>query len=114
MDFNQFQKEAAKTIPASLSSEEIRENAIYGLVGEVGELVDIFKKIKFQGHSWDEETRRHVILECGDIFWYLSEMATGIDIDLDLIPIMNIEKLRARYGDHFDTKKSQNRKERDI
>ena len=114
MDFNQFQKEAAKTIPASLSPEEIRENAIYGLMGEVGELVDIFKKIKFQGHPWDEETRRHVILEIGDIIWYASELSTGIDVDFDLIPTMNIEKLRARYGDHFDTQKSQNRKEGDI
>lgn len=114
MDFNTYQKEAGKTIPASLSLEELRENAIYGLVGEVGELVDIFKKVKFQGHTWDAETQRHIILEIGDLLWYLSEMATGMQVELDLVPRRNIEKLRARYGDHFDTEKSQNRKEGDI
>ena len=114
MDFNEYQKEAAKTIPASLTPDEIRENAIYGLVGEVGELVDIFKKVKFQGHKWNGETQKHAVLEMGDIAWYLSELATGLFVDLDKIMTMNIEKLRARYGERFDSNKSQKRKEGDI
>lgn len=114
MDFNEYQKEAAKTIPASLTPEEIRENAIYGLMGEVGELVDIFKKIKFQGHGWGTETEKHILLEMGDIAWYLSELATGMFVDFDKIPTMNINKLRARYGERFDSNKSQNREEGDI
>ena len=112
--FGEYQEEAQKTIPVNLTPEEVRDNAVYGICGEIGELIDILKKVKFQGHAFTEETKRHIILECGDILWYLSEMATGLNINLNTIATMNIDKIRARYGDQFDSQKSQNRKEGDI
>lgn len=111
---NQYQQEAQKTIPINLTPEEIRDNAVYGICGEVGELVDILKKIKFQGHAFTEETRRHLLLECGDLLWYISEMVTGLNAQLDTVASMNIDKIRARYGDRFDSEKSIHRKEGDI
>ena len=114
MDFPTYQEEAMKTVPDNLTSSEIVDNAVYGLIGEVGELVDIVKKVKFQGHPLDEETRIHCLLEVGDILWYATEMVYGLGYDLNKAALMNINKLRARYGDHFDTQKSQNRKEGDI
>lgn len=111
---NQYQQEAQKTIPMGLTPEEVRDNAIYGICGEVGELVDILKKVKFQGHAFTEETKRHIMLELGDILWYVSEMATGLCVQLDTVAAMNIDKIRARYGTQFDSQKSQNRKEGDI
>lgn len=114
LDFPTYQEEAMKTVPSELSPSEIIDNAVYGLIGEVGELVDIIKKVKFQGHPLDDEARRHCLLEVGDILWYATEMVYGLGSDLNRAGIMNIEKLRARYGDHFDTNKSQNRKEGDI
>lgn len=111
---NQYQMEARKTIPMGLTPEEVRDNAVYGICGEVGEMVDILKKVKFQGHAFTEETKRHIILELGDILWYVSEMATGLNVQLNTIAAMNIDKIRARYGSQFDSQKSQNRKEGDI
>ena len=113
-NFAEYQEEASKTIPVELTSSEIIDNAVYGLIGEVGELVDIIKKIKFQGHPMNDEARRHCLLELGDILWYITEMAYGLSDNMSNVANMNIEKLRARYGDHFDSNKSQNRKEGDI
>lgn len=114
MDFSEYQEEASKTIPANLDEDEVVNNAVYGLIGEVGELVDIIKKVKFQGHPMNMETVNHLRGELGDCLWYLSEMATGLGFPLREVAQANIIKIRARYGEHFDTEKSQNRKEGDI
>ena len=106
MDFNEYQKEAAKTIPSNFDKETMIDNAVYGLSGEVGECVDRLKKVKFQGHPQDFE---HLTYELGDVLWYLAEMATGAGRTLEHIAKKNIEKLRKRYGESFDSIKSVNR-----
>lgn len=82
-----------------------------GLNGEAGEAMDILKKVLFQGHKLDRE---HVALELGDIAWYLALAADAIGYDLETIFQKNIDKLKARYPDGFETEKSQNRREDDI
>ncbi len=104
--FSEYQKEAAKTIPAEFNSEIMIDNAVYGLCGEVGECVDRLKKVKFQGHPNDRE---HLIYEMGDILWYLAEMATGAGLTLEEVAEANIRKLRKRYGETFNSDKSVNR-----
>lgn len=79
MNFKDYQKEASKTIPEGFTKEQMIENAIYGLVGEFGEVVDLLKKARFQGHTLDKEK---VILELGDVLWYLAEAATGAELNL--------------------------------
>lgn len=111
MELTEYQIEASKTIPDGMRESDIIDNAVYGLIGEVGELVDIIKKYKFQGHPLDKE---HAKLELGDILWYINEMAFGLDLTLEDVAWANIKKLRARYGEKFDSQKSQNRKEGDI
>ena len=39
-----------------------------GLIGESGELIDLWKKVKIDGH---EVERERVIEEAGDVLWYL-------------------------------------------
>lgn len=114
MDFNEYQEEASKTIPTELSEEEIVNNAIYGLIGEFGELVDIVKKVKFQGHPMTIDVVSHIRSELGDVLWYLAELSTGMGFPLQEVANANIYKLRKRYGERFDSNKSQNRKEGDI
>lgn len=53
-----------------LSVEEKIFNAQLGMVGEVGELVDLLKKVWHHEHPLNKE---HVLKECGDILWYLTE-----------------------------------------
>ena len=111
MEFVEYQEEASKTIPENMTNDEIIDNAVYGIIGEVGELIDIIKKYKFQGHALNKE---HAKLELGDILWYVNEMAVGLGVDLEDVAWTNVKKIRARYGEKFDTLKSQYRKEGDI
>ena len=103
-----YQKEASVTIPDTFTSDYMIDNAVYGLCGETGELVDLLKKVKFQGHKLDKEK---AILELGDILWYVSLMATGLGVTLSEVATKNIEKLRKRYGEKFEAIKSIERKE---
>ena len=52
--------------------------------------------------------------ELGDVAWYLAEAATALDISLEDIFQANIDKLKMRYPDGFETKKSLVRLKGDI
>ena len=69
------------------------------------------KKWMAQGHELDKE---HLAKELGDVAWYLAEAATALDISLEDIFKANIDKLKKRYPDGFETKKSLVRLKGDI
>ena len=79
-----------------------------GLCGEAGEAIDIVKKHLAQGHELDKEK---LIKELGDVAWYLAETAYALDIDLETVFKLNIEKLKRRYPEGFEKEKSINRDE---
>lgn len=81
-------------------------NGVMGLCGESGEAIDIVKKHLAQGHPLDREK---LIKELGDIAWYLAETATALDVTLEEVLEGNIEKLRRRYPEGFNTNHSLNR-----
>jgi NTP pyrophosphatase (non-canonical NTP hydrolase) len=83
-------------------------NGLMGLNGEAGECIDIYKKHLFQGHEFD---RHHLAEELGDTLWYLTLSAYALGYSLDDIMKMNVIKLRNRYPDGFDSKRSVNRDE---
>lgn len=86
-------------------------NGLMGLTGEAGELTDLFKKWIFHNAQLDEE---HAKKEVGDVCWYIAMICHSMGWDMDEIIQMNIEKLKARYPEGFDTEKSNHRKEGDI
>ena len=106
MDINEYQKLAMKTLNPGLNKKDVLINSVMGLCGESGEAIDIVKKWLAQGHELDKE---HLAKELGDIAWYLAEAATALDMDLEDILKANIEKLKLRYPDGFDYKKSIDR-----
>lgn len=111
MTINEYQKEALRTA-SNLNSKYPRIlNGVMGLAGESGEAVDMLKKWIFQGHVLDTE---HMAKELGDIAWYLAISADAIGYDLEEIMQMNVNKLRARYPDGFDSERSIHRSENDI
>lgn len=111
MTINEYQKEAVRTINPDLSDIQQLQNGLMGLNGEAGEALDILKKHLFQGHRLDEV---HIIKELGDVAWYLAVSAYSLGVDLETILQMNLDKLRARYPEGFDTELSQHRKKGDI
>ena len=107
MDVNEYQKLALKTLNPNLSKKDILINGVMGLCGESGEAIDIVKKHLAQGHDLNKE---HLIEELGDIAWYLAETAYALDISLEEVLKLNIEKLQKRYPEGFDKQKSIDRK----
>ena len=111
MTINEYQKEALRT-ESGMSKEWPRIlNGLMGLNGEAGEAIDILKKYLFQGHQFERE---HIAKELGDAAWYLAVSADAIGYDLETILQMNVDKLRARYPDGFNSEQSLHRKDGDI
>jgi len=85
------------------------------MCAEAGEFTEIVKKIIFQGKPVTEENMFHMKRELGDIMWYVAQACMGLNISLDDIIEMNVDKLKSRYpGGEFSVKQSEVRKEGDI
>ena len=89
--------------------------AAVGMSAEAGEFTEIVKKIIFQGKPVNEENMFHLKRELGDIMWYVAQACMGLNISLDEVIEMNVDKLKSRYpGGEFDVHYSENRKEGDV
>lgn len=106
MTINEYQSLAMRTLNPSLEKKDVLINSVMGLCGEAGEAIDIVKKWLSQGHALD---RARLAAELGDVAWYLAEAATAIDMPLEDVLKMNIEKLKRRYPEGFNTRRSQER-----
>lgn len=71
--------------------------AVLGLNGEAGELAEKAKKcLRDDGGVLLEERRRAMVLELGDVFWYLAALATELGEDLEHVAEQNLAKLASR------------------
>ncbi len=111
MKINEYQDLAMTTLNPELTKKEVLINSVMGLCGESGEAIDIVKKWMAQGHELDKE---HLAKELGDIAWYLAEAATALDLSLEEILQSNIDKLKKRYPEGFETKRSKDRLKGDL
>ena len=103
---NDYQKKAMTTLNPELSKKDVLLNGVMGLCGEAGECIDLVKKHLHQGHPLDTEK---LAKELGDVAWYLAETAWALDLPLEDILRGNLEKLKKRYPQGFDSEKSRNR-----
>ena len=68
MNLDEYQRLALRTANiATYTEREIFTSACLGLIGETGEVADIFKKTMFQGHALAPV---HLVKELGDVMWY--------------------------------------------
>jgi NTP pyrophosphatase (non-canonical NTP hydrolase) len=89
--------------------------AAVGMSAEAGEFTEVVKKIVFQGKPVNEDNLFHLKRELGDIMWYVMQACIGLDVSLEEIVEMNVEKLLSRYPEGaFDVHFSENRKEGDL
>jgi len=81
-----------------------------GLAAESGEFLEIVKKMVFQGKPWTNDNREHLIIELGDVMWYVAQACMALEVSFDEVIEGNIKKLEKRYpGGHFDIHDSENR-----
>ena len=64
---------------------------------------------------WNDDNRKHLIIELGDVMWYVAQACMALDISFDEVIEGNIKKLEKRYpGGSFDVFYSENRQEGDL
>jgi len=81
-----------------------------GLAAESGEFLEIVKKMVFQGKPWTDDNRDHLIIELGDVMWYVAQACMALDVSFDDVIKGNVKKLEKRYpGGSFDVSKSEHR-----
>jgi len=89
--------------------------AAIGVGAEGGEFAEIVKKITFQGKPYDDASREHMIVELGDVMWYIAQACLSLGVSIDDLVIRNVKKLEARYPEGaFEVVRSENRRAGDI
>lgn len=110
MTLNEYQKLAERTINTDLSYKEREYHAVHGMSSEVGEIHSIYQK-RYQGHIFNVD---HLMSEAGDLLWFIAEFVGSYGYTLDDVAQYNIEKLKKRYPNRFETERSLHRAEGDI
>jgi NTP pyrophosphatase (non-canonical NTP hydrolase) len=105
MTFSEYQDETKRTFTTTEYARQLA-NCAMGLAGEAGEVVDILKKVLFQGHKLD---RAHLAEEIGDLMWYAANLCNVMGFELEDVCAANIEKLKERFPDGFDEGRSADR-----
>tara|TARA_Y100001978_G_C23494465_1_gene337910 strand:- start:305 stop:646 length:342 start_codon:yes stop_codon:yes gene_type:complete len=98
MDFDNYQIEARKT--AIYPNKD--KNFIYptlGLVGESGEVAEKIKKIlRDKNGIFDNDSKLAIKKELGDVLWYLSNLCDELNLSLNEVAKLNLEKLNIRLS----------------
>ena len=86
-----------------------------GINAEGGEFLEIIKKMIFQGKPWNADNKEHLIIELGDLMWYVAQACMALEVTIDEVVARNVTKLEKRYpGGSFDPYYSENRAEGDL
>lgn len=86
-----------------------------GINAEGGEFLEIIKKMIFQGKPWNADNKEHLIIELGDLMWYIAQACMALEVTIDEVVARNVTKLEKRYpGGAFDVYYSENREEGDL
>ena len=101
MEFDEYQKKAAKYDLFEVSSD-LKEvgfiEKVLGLTGEAGETADKIKKIlRDKDGTVSDKDRESVTKELGDVLWYVAAIARYLGVDLSEVAEGNINKLESRY-----------------
>ena len=105
MTISEYQSLAARTM------NRLCDNLVaagLGVAGEAGEVADLIKKVRCQGHDL-ESVRGKLLEEAGDLAWYIALLCTALGESMEDVLRDNIQKLRARYPDGFDPERSIHR-----
>lgn len=96
MNFEEYQKKSRKTAVYP----DAGANFIYptlGLSGEAGEVAEKIKKVlRDDGGEVLPEKKKEIEKELGDVLWYVSQIASELGLEMDVIAEKNIEKLYSR------------------
>lgn len=105
---DQYQNLACRTSNMSLDEKLNLAVLALGFAGESGEVCDLIKKYAGHNHELD---RQKLMKEIGDVVWYVAVLANALGFKLSEVAQANVDKLKKRYPNGFDSEASKNRKE---
>lgn len=100
MNFNDYQKQALTTAHVDPKYKgTLMEPTIWamGIAGEASEVLEKWKKVVAykEGKMTDEDLQLFK-KELGDVVWYIALMADYLDLTLEEVMQLNVEKLKDR------------------
>lgn len=95
MEMSSYQRAAAKTVQPSHDGAELMV-ALLGMVGEAGAVATACKKQLRDGPS-DPGFKARMREELGDVLWYVSALATHLELSLDDVAAANLAKIADRW-----------------
>jgi NTP pyrophosphatase (non-canonical NTP hydrolase) len=98
MDFETYQQFARETSQWAKKPDRAVLIALLGLAGESGSLLTEYKKWLRDGEG-HRAFRDRMAEELGDLLWYVAEIASCLDLDLEEIAAMNVQKVQDRWVD---------------
>lgn len=97
MTLNEYQEKAIATAIYGKGDKIIYPTL--GLTGEAGEVSDKVKKVlRDNAGQFSLQKRMEIAKELGDVLWYIAALSRDLEIPLDLIAEMNIDKLQSRHN----------------
>ena len=93
MKLNDYQDEARKT--AIYPVEDALTYTALGLCGESGEVAEKIKKW-IRGDDNGSSLKENLLYELGDVLWYISNLCTELNFNLEDVALQNLEKLKLR------------------
>ena len=107
LDFNEYQKKAHETadypegkIIDTKEGVEHFVNYVYpalALAEEAGEVAGKYAKaVRDNAGVIDEERKREIVKELGDVLWFVSELCTSLNVPLAEVAQKNLDKLASR------------------
>lgn len=95
MDLKEYQEFHSKSLKKDFS---LLYHAV-GLGGECGEVLNEVKKVyRDKDEKLSDEDREKLILELGDVIWYVTAISKKLDVTLEEVLEKNKEKLVKRGG----------------
>ena len=96
MNLNEYQLKSRETA----LYPDVGDNLIYptlGLTGEAGEVADKVKKVlRDKEGVFDDDAKEAIMLELGDVLWYVSQLSSELGFQLEQVAMANLEKLSSR------------------
>ena len=110
MNFKKYQEGAERTFadsPSTINPYQLSElHCVIGISTEAAELLDAYKKHIYYGKPLDVV---NISEEIGDVMWYVANLCRLLNFDIEKILDTNLQKLKLRYPDKFDSEKAINR-----
>jgi NTP pyrophosphatase (non-canonical NTP hydrolase) len=95
VDLSEYQRLSRRT--AEYPRSDWLAYPALGLAGEAGEVAEHAKKaIRDDAGTVSDERRTAMAKELGDVLWYVAQLASELDLDLNEIADTNLQKLLSR------------------